>query len=272
MPNTKADNGFEFVPPAIAVVSSAQIYQGGTVFRDPAASSLLKSAGAGTHPYFQAVGVSSFKQLGDGTATNQCDAGLHERENAGSSIPSTLPFGWPLYAPDNQSASLTNGGGLYPKLGVFGGWSQNGKPLVWIGCDPYCLGDILWPVVFGFADVAAGGAALTVDLLFGPVTPGPARIMAYSCDALTVFSGGSIATATFKLGITTGGAEIHAALDIFTGATAAPKHGTAGTYGYAGAPIPAGTQIQGRVTTTTANVSACVAGAFAGAVILRPGS
>ena len=108
--------------------------------------------------------------------------------------------------------------------------------------------------------------------MLGPTLPGPCRVMGYSNDALTVFSGGTIATATFKLGISTDDDAIHTALDIFTGATAAPKKGTAGVLGYNCAPLAAGAQIMGTVTTTTGNCSAATAGAFVGSIILKPGS
>jgi hypothetical protein len=254
--------------------TGAILFQSATLVRDPADSSLVKPAAA-AKPYYQVIGVNSAYMQGNGSHYALGTAGRFERENSSSTdaILATLPLGWPLYAVDDQTASLTNGGGTRAFLGVFGGMSYNNKPLVWIGMDPIGLHSILWPVTFGFADVAlAGGAALTADLSFGPVTPGPTRLVGFCTDALTAFSGGAVATATFKLGTTAGGTEIHTALDIFTGAAAAPKKGTAGSLGYNCAPFAAGTQFQGRITTTTANVNALTAGAYVGSIILRPGS
>lgn len=273
-PNTLALEAFGLQLRGMVVDSGAQLYQGSAMGRDPSDSGNVKALAAGK-PFYRAVGVSSIDILGDGVAHAIGSVGLFERENSssGDAVPSTLPLGWPLYSADDDTVALTDGSGTRAKLGVFGGWSNNGKPLVWVGCDPYAIGQIKLPIVFGYADVAtAGGAALTADLSFGPTLPGPCRVMGYSCDELTVFSGGSVATCTFKLGTSAGGTEIHAALDIFTGATAAPKQGTAGSLGYRGAPLAAGTQIQGRVTTTTANVNTLSAGAFVGSIILQPGS
>lgn len=256
------------------IVDSGEIlYQGSAIGRDPSDSSYLKALAA-AKPYYQAIGVSSVTKLtGDGVKRGFVEAGLYEFENSSSTdaIAATLPLYWPLYAADNQTAALTDGGGTRAYLGAFGGFTSNGKPAVWVGM-PFGMRDIKWPVVFGFAEVAAGGAALTVDLNFGPTLPGPMRVMGFSTDALTVFSGGTIATCTLSLGTSAGGTQIHTALDIFTGAAAAPKKGTAGSLGYNCAPLAGGVQIQGRVTTTTGNVSAATAGAYVGSIILRPGS
>jgi hypothetical protein len=276
-PNISAHaNGWEFVREQYPGDSGQTFYQGSAVGRDPADSGNVKALAA-AKPYYRVIGVNGAYLVGNGTKKVKAAAGLCERENSssGDEVLSTLPLGWPLYAVDDATVSLTDGSGTRTFLGVFGGMSRAGKPLVWIGCDPFGLAMSLikWPVVFGFADVVtAGGAALTADLNFGPVLPGPCRVMGFSTDALTVFSGGSVATCTFSLGTSAGGTQIHTALDIFTGAAAAPKKGTAGSLGYNCAPLAAGVQIQGRVTTTTANVDALTAGAYVGSIILKPGS
>jgi hypothetical protein len=251
--------------------SGAVLYQGATLARDPADSSLVKPAAA-AKPYYQVIGVNSSRLTGDGIVLTHGTAGCYERNNSTSTdaVLATLPLGWPLYAVDDQTVALTDGDGTRAFLGVFGGMSMNGKPLVWIGMDPIGLQFIKWPVVFAFGDLSA--AALTQTLNFGPVTPGPTRLIGYSCDSLAVFSGGSIATATFKLGLSTDDDAIHTALDIFTGAASAPKHGTPGVLGYTDAPFAAGVQFMGTFTTTTANVNAATAGAFVGSIHLRPGS
>lgn len=249
------------------------LYQGVSAGRDLADSGLVKPFAAGkAYAYYQPYGVAYEHLLGDGTKRPIIHAGRFERENAtsGDEVLETLPLGWPLYG-DSKMVYLTDGGGTRAYLGAFGGLTSEGQPMVWIGL-PFRMGPIKWPVVFGFAEVAALGAVLTGTLNFGPPLPGPCRVLGYSNDELTVFSGGAIATATFKLGISTDDDAIHTALDIFTGATAAPKKGTAGVLGYNCAPLAKGAQIMGTVTTTTGNCSAATAGAFVGSILLQPGS
>lgn len=270
-PFTEA-SGVLMVPQRLFVVKSAiQVYQGGTIAQDPSDSALVKPAAA-AKPFYRPVGVAYAGLLGDGTATVYASTGLFERENssAGDAIAATLPLGWPLYSVDDQTVSLTDGAGTRAFCGVFGGFSANSKPLVWIGVDPYGLMSHVWkiPIVVGHALLTEADGAQTIDI--GPALPGPCRLVGYSIDSLTAFSGGTASAVTAAIGVGADVDAIMAATDVYTGATA-PKAGTAGVLGYRYAPLALADQIN---VTFAANddVLDLTAGAFVGSVYLQPGS
>jgi hypothetical protein len=214
------------------------------------------------------------KVTGDGTKKGLIAACLHEFENSGGgdAIAATLPLGWPVYAADDQTASLTNGGGLYPFLGVFAGMSGNGKPMVCVGIDPFGFMSrgLVIPIKFGHADLTAAATSESFDLI---TLPGPCRVVGPpTFDSLTVFTGGSATVVTLAVGIDTG-PDVDAIGDeksIFTGATA-PAAMTAGVLGFAGAPIAAGVKITYTVASDV-NVVALNAGACVASLRLMPGS
>lgn len=250
------------------------LYQGATLCVDPDDSMGLKPATA-AKPFYYPLGVHPVSKVtGDGTKRGYVLAGLYERENssAGDAIVSSLPLGWPLYAADDQTAALTNGGGTRAFLGVFGGWSSNGKPLVWIGIDPIGLmaRGILIPVVKGHADLTAAATSQTFNLY---TLPGPARVIVCgSLDSLTAFSGGGATAVTLAFGIDTG-PDIDAIgdqEDIFTGATA-PSGFVAGVKGYVGCPLSSGVIITATFESDV-NVADLTAGAVVASVLIRPGS
>lgn len=263
-----------YVPADGYVVKDAiTVYQGSMVGRDPDDSGYLKPLAA-SKPMYQPVGVASAKLVGDSIKKGLARAGLYEFENSGGgdAIVSTLPLGWPLYAADDNTVALTWNGGLRAKAGVFGGWSRAGRPLVWVGMDPYGLTEIIIPLVKGHADLTAAATSESFDLW---TTPGPCRVLDPGViDSLTVFSGGAVSAATVAFGIDTG-PDVDAIgneTDIFTGAAAAPKAMGAGVLGFSGAPVSAGVTITATFATTDDNVVNLSAGAIVACVRLRPGS
>lgn len=272
IPNSRATCGpaSELLFPLVQLDSGVQFYQGAAVFRDPADSMYLKTSPSG-NPLWRPYGVSAVKQLGDGTLKGEIAQGPHVFDNAsgGDEILATLPLGWPVYAKDNRTASLTNGGGLYPLLGHFGGMTGEStpRPIVWVGFCPFALHEIMIPIVHGHADLTAAAATMAFTLY---TTPGPCRVMHPPCvDTLTDFSGGGTGSATLSVGAAADADALGTAKDIFTGAD--PGVMTAGVLGYPGALLAASTAITVTYTADT-TVAAYTAGAVAGAVRLRPGS
>lgn len=268
MPAVKAEVGMRLIVPDVTLKSAVQMYERSALFRDPADSGLLKVSPAG-NPMYDAYGVAMVNQLGDGLRAALLDVGLFERTNSagGDAIPAYLPLGWPVYAADNQTVALTNGGGTRPQLGWHGGFSKSGVPLVWIGYCPYVRTELLIPVVIGHADLTAAATTQAFTLY---TLPGPARVMHPPCnDTLTDFSGGGTGSATLQIGAAADPDAIGAAKDIFTGAD--PGVYTAGVLGYPGALLAAGTAITATVTADT-TVAAYTAGAVVAHLRLRPGS
>jgi hypothetical protein len=251
--------------------SGAILYQGASLMRDPDDSMLVKPATA-AKPLYYPLGMHTVSKVtGDAVKRAYALAGLYERENSagGDEVLSTLPLGWPLYAVDDQTVSLTNGGGTRAFLGVFGGMSSNAKPTVWIGCDPIGLvaKGITIPIVHGHADLTAAAATQAFTLW---TTPGPVRVAHPPViDTLTDFSGGGTASATISVGAAADADALGTAKDIFTGAD--PGAMTAGVLGYPGALIASGTAITVTYTSDT-TVAAYTAGALVGAIRLIPGS
>ena len=260
----------QLVLPEPIIDDDAVLYDGASVYLDPADSMLAKSASATALMYPR--GVSSSKITGDGVIKAQLTVGPHVRKNSGTSgetVPATLPLGWPLYAKDNQTVSLHNGAGLYPFLGYFGGMTGDATPLpiVWIGHCPFALTELLIPLVKGHADLTA---AATTQAFTVYTPPGPVRVMHPPCnDSLTDFSGGGTASATLMWGAGADADAIGTAKDIFTGAD--PGVFTAGVLGYPGALIAAGTAITATFTADT-TVAAYTAGAVVSHLRLRPGA
>lgn len=271
-PFTEA-SGVLIVPQRLFVVKSAvQVYQGGTVAQDPSDSALVKPAAA-AKPFYRPIGVAYADLLGNGSASVYASTGLFERENsaAGDEVLATLPLGWPLYSVDDQTVSLTDGGGTRAFCGVFGGLSANSKPLVWIGVDPYGLAGRVFkvPIVVGHADLTEADGSQTISI--GPALPGPCRLAGFSIDTLaTAFSGGTASAVTVAYGVGADVDAIMAATDIFTGATA-PKAGTAGVLGYQYAPLAKADQINVTIAADD-DVLDLTAGALVGSVYLQPGS
>jgi hypothetical protein len=255
--------------PHYVVDSGATIFDGSSVGRDPDDSSNVKALAA-AKPMYIPLGVNMAKVVGDGTKkAEDVKAGCFEFENSagGDEILATLPLGWPVYAVDDNTVSLTWGSGTRAKKGVFGGMSKNDKPLVWVGMDPYGLREIIIPIVHGHADLTAAAATQAFTLY---TTPGPVRVIGPPCvDTLTDFSGGGTASATISVGAAADADALGTAKDIFTGAD--PGVLTAGVLGYPGAALAASTAITVTYTADT-TVAAYTAGALVGAIRLRPGS
>lgn len=270
IPNTRADAGMNLNHPQFILKSAVQVYQGAALFRDPADSMLVKTSPSG-NPMYQALGVSTVDQLGDGSAYALADTGpqLFTNASAGDAVPATLPLGWPLYAKDNRTAALTNGAGLYPLLGYFGGLSTDSTPrvIVWVGFCPFALHELLIPLVKAHGDLTA---AATTQAFTIYTTPGPCRVICPPCnDTLTDFSGGGTASATVMWGAAADADAIGTAKDIFTGAD--PGVFTAGVLGYPGALLAAATAITATFTADT-TVAAYTAGALVSHLRLRPGA
>jgi hypothetical protein len=272
IPNMRAAGGpaAEILFPEQTIKSGVQLYDGAAVFRDPADSALLKTSPSG-HPTYEAFGVAMASQLGDGTLRAIVSFGPHVFDNASSTdaIPATLPFGWPVYAKDNRTASLTDGGGLYPLLGWFGGMTGEStpRPIVWVGFCPFALRELLLPIAFDEADLTAAAVSQVTTLY---TLPGPARVIHPPViDSLMVFAGGGASSVALTVGVDSTANALGTTKSIFTGGAAGAL--TAGTSGFAGCLLAAGSAIKFTVTADV-NVSALTAGACAGAVRLRPGS
>jgi hypothetical protein len=256
--------------PLQTMKSGVQFYQGGLVGRDPADSALLKTAMSG-YPMLEVIGISNNNQLGDGVLKANLEYGPHPLDNALSTdaVPVGFPLGWPLYAKDNHTASITNGGGLYPPCGWFGGFTGESTPrvIVWIGFCPFALHELLIPVAKGHADLTDADTSQDFTLY---TLPGPARVICPPCiDSLTDFSGGGTGTGTFAIGADSDPDAIGDEHDIFTGAD--PGAMTAGVLGYAGALLVAGTVIKAQFATDT-TLAAYTAGAIVAHLRLRPGN
>lgn len=270
--NVKADVGQECAVPDVILKSAVQAWQGGALFRDPNVAGAPLVTSPSGNPMLDAYGVAACNQLGDGLRAGLLDIGLHERENSatsGETIPSYFPLGWPVYAKDNQTVSMTDGGGLYPRQGHFGGFSKAGKPLVWVGFCPYAREHITITVQKGHADLdaAAASQAFTLYTLPGPaVVVGPPWIR-----SLTAFSGGGTGSATVAIGVDSDPDAIGDERDIFTGAAAVPAAMTAGVNGAAGYPLAAGGAIKATFVADT-TVAAFTAGAVVISLRLKPGS
>ncbi|RTL09246.1 MAG: hypothetical protein EKK62_03135 [Acidimicrobiia bacterium] len=262
------------VLPDVVLKTDVQLYDGATVFQDPNDSMLAVSAGASGNPDWIPVGVAADKILGNGVLRPHLTRGPHVRKNSatsGETVPATLPRGWPLYAKDNQTVSLTDGGGLYPFLGWFGGMTGDSTPLpiVWIGFCPFALNELVITVQKGHADLT--DADTTQDFTLYTL-PGPAVVLGPPwVRSLTAFSGGGTGSATVAIGIDSDPDAIGDERDIFTGAAAAPAAMTAGVNGAAGYPLSAGGVIKATFVADT-TVAAFTAGAVIISLRLKPGS
>jgi len=256
--------------PEQTLKSGVTIYQSAAVFRDPADSALLKTAPSG-NPMWEPWGVAVAKVVGDGTLRPDLTFGPHVFDNAASTnaIPATLPLGWPVYAQTNRCASLTNGGGLYPLLGWFGGMTGEStpRPIVWIGFCPFKLTEILIPCAKGHADLTDADTSQDFTLY---TTPGPTRVICPpAIDSLSAFSGGGTGSLTIAIGADSDPDAIGDEKSIFTGGAVGAM--TAGVLGYPGALLPAGTVIKAQFVTDT-TLAALTAGAVVASLLLRPGA
>lgn len=258
--------------PGVVLKSAVQLYDGATVFLDPGDSMLAKSAGASGNPMWLPEGVAADKILGNGTMRPHLTYGPHVRKNSatsGETVPATLPKGWPLYAKDNQTASLTDGGGLYPFLGWFGGMTGDSLPIVWIGFCPFAIHEIVITLQKGHADLTDADSTQDFTLY---TLPGPAVVLGPPwVRSLTAFSGGGTGSATVAIGIDSDPDAIGDERDIFTGATAAPAAMAAGVNGAAGYPLSAGGVVKATFVADT-TVAAFTAGALVVSLRLKPGS
>lgn len=262
--------GAEILFPEATIKSGVQLYQGACTFRDPADSALLKTSPSG-HPMYEAYGVAVANQLGDGTLRTLSTFGPHLRDNAsaGNAIPAGLPLGWPVYAKDNLTASLTDGGGLYPLMGWFGGFDGSTTPrvIVWIGFCPFKLERLVISHAVGHADLS--DAAATMDFTLYTL-PGPAVVVSPPMlRTLSAYSGGGTATGTVAIGLDSDPDAIGDEKSIFTGGAAGVM--TAGVNGAAGYALAAGGVIKAQYAADT-TVGAFTAGASVVSLCLRPGS
>lgn len=263
-------SGLELVREAYAGKTALTFYQGAAVARDPADSGLIKPMAA-AQALYSVIGVNGAYLLGDGTKKVKASAGLFERENSAGSdeIVATLPLGWPLYAADDATAALTNGAGTRAFLGVFGGMSKNGKPLVWIGMDPIGLiaRGITIPVVYGHADLTDADTSQDFTLY---TLPGPCRVKCPpAIDTLSAFSGGGTGSLTVAIGADSDPDAIGDEKSIFTGGAVGAM--TAGVLGYSGALLAGGTVIKAQFVTDT-TLAALTAGSVVATLYLQPGS
>lgn len=263
----------ELILPEVVLKSAAQLYDGAAVFLDPGDSMLAKSAGASGNPMWIPRGVATDEILGNGVLRPHLTIGPHVRDNSatsGETIPATLPLGWPVYAKDNQTASLTDGGGLYPLLGWFGGMTGDSTPLpiVWIGFCPFKLDRLVISVQKGHADLS--DAAATMDFTLYTL-PGPAVVIAPPMvrSLATAFSGGGTGVATLALGVDSDPDAIGDEKSIFTGGSVGMM--TAGVNGAAGYALAAGSVLKAQFAADT-TVGAFTAGAVVASYALRPGS
>lgn len=260
----------QLVLPEPIIDDDAVLYDGASVYLDPADSMLAKSASATALMYPR--GVSSSKITGDGVIKAQLTVGPHVRKNSatsGETVPATLPLGWPLYSKDNQTVSLHNGAGLYPFLGHFGGMTGDATPLpiVWIGHCPFALPEVLVPLVKGHADLTDADTSQDFTLY---TLPGPCRVICPpAIDSLTAFSGGGTGSLTVAIGADSDPDAIGDEKSIFTGGAVGAM--TAGVLGYPGALLAAGTVIKAQFVTDT-TLAALTAGAMVAHLRLRPGA
>ena len=128
------------------------------------------------------------------------------------------------------------------------------------------IGRSIYKVTVTFAALAA--AALTADAVVGAI-PAKTRLVGIVLDCTTVFSGGTIATATMSIGKTVGGVEWMAAVNVFaapaTFGNADVDLGTAMVRAAAvqGGDLPswsAATNVNVRLTTTVGNTNAATQG------------
>ena len=275
-PQKPADGGpaSRIVLPDVILHDAVQLYDGAAVFLDPGDSLLAKSDGASGNAMWLPEGVASDKILGNGVLRPHLTRGPHVRKNSatsGETIPAGLWKGWPLYAKDNQTASMTDGGGLYPFLGWFGGWTGDSTPLpiVWIGFCPFALHEIVVSRAFGHADLTDADTTQSFDLL---TLPGPAVVIGPPwIRSKTDFAGGGTGSCTLAIGV---GADVDALgdeRDVFTGSAAAPAAMTAGVNGAAGYPLAATSVINATFVTDT-TLAALTAGACVVSLRLKPGS
>ena len=272
IPNTRSAAGpaGEMIFPVSTMKAGVQFYQGAAGFKDPNDSGLIVTAPSGS-PMLEPYGVSVSKQLGDGTLWGEWGFGPHVFDNAAGAdaIPATLRLGWPVYAQTNRCASVTNGGGLYPQLGWFGGMTGEStpRPIVWVGHCPFALTEILIPVAKGHADLTDADTSQDFTLY---TLPGPARVICPPCvDSLTVFTGGGTGSGTLAIGADSDPDAIGDEKSIFTGGAAGVM--TAGVLGYAGALLAAGTVIKAQFVADT-TLAAFTAGAVVATLRLRPGA
>lgn len=272
IPNLRAAGGpaADILFPEQTIKSGVQLYDGAAVFRDPGDSALLKTSPSG-HPMYEAFGVSMASQLGDGTLRAIVSFGPHVFDNAsaGNAIPATLPLGWPVYSKDNRTASLTDGGGLYPLKGWFGGMTGEStpRPIVWVGFCPFKLDRLVISHAVGHADLS--DAAATMDFTLYTL-PGPAVVVSPPMlRTLTAYSGGGTASGTVAIGLDSDPDAIGDEKSIFTGGAAGMM--TAGVNGAAGYALAAGGVIKAQYAADT-TVGAFTAGASVVSLCLRPGS
>lgn len=182
------------------------------------------------------------------------------------------------YASDDHTACKTDGTASRPPMGAFMRLEPNSttRAQILIEAGPV-RGLIVRSCRIQHSDLTA--AALTESKSVGcggiaasaaaGALPDTAHLAGWCVDVDTVFSGGSVATCTLKLGTAGDDDALATAIDVFTGATGFPKAGTAGVLGFMGAPW-GGETVTAKFTTTTDNAVNLSAGDANIHVYFRP--
>jgi len=200
-------------------------------------------------------------------------AGLVGKANSSSAdaIPASLPPGTQIFCADDDTFALTDGNGTRAGGAFFEQVDSEGIVWAWVGTSFRSTPIVALSLTIGHADLTAAATSESINI--GDALPCPARVLGVSIGegTFTAMSGGSVNACTLKIGTGTDDDALRTAEDIFTGASGFPKAGTAGVLGYVGAPLPAGTQLKAKVTTTADNVVNLSAGAVTVRVLLAPG-
>jgi len=264
-----AESGLKLYQPDKPISDGVTAFESSLLFLDPATGTLEVSPAG--HPEYTTWGYSTTHQPGDGDRAAICQNNLVERDNStgDEEIPADLPQGWPVYAKDNQTFSLTDGGGFYPKAGPFYGMSPKGNPMVFLGMDPYHLTEVVITKTITFSDLTALALTQDFDLLElkGPaVVLGPPWIR-----AKTDFEGGGSTGVTVAVGLDADPDAIGDETNIFTASPAAPVAMVAGVNGAVGYPLAAGGVIKAQIASDV-NVNLLTAGSVTISLRVKPGS
>lgn len=177
------------------------------------------------------------------------------------------------YGMDEATVGKTNGSGTRSPAGRVVEVILPGDPRCLLGEQPgvyVVAGDVSdglhkLPIVISLTITEAlfTGVGVTEAINLGGVLPTGAKVRSVDVGegSITLFSGGSAATATLSLGIAGTVTALRTAINVFTGATGFPLSGTAGALGFVGADW-SGLQLQALLTVTTGTTGGCTAGSI----------
>ena len=212
---------------------------------------------------------------GNGAAFVQVRCGTFGFASAtgADAITAATPIGTPLFAVDDQTVALTDGGGTRSFAGRFAGVNNNPQtapgPYVTVNYYLAPTNTVQAATVsLTLAQLQAAGAVTSQAFNMGGILPTGAQVLGHSVASATGGNPGLDDATHATWNATIGGAaanDVVTTLNVSTGQTGFPKPGTSGTLGYTGAP-QGGLQLALTVSSTV-NLSTLTAGTLSASVL-----